>query len=64
VAHAHTIRRAMHESRGRRETNKPWGEVIKEDMAMSRPEAQKQKQTEALLKKRDTGMKKACMSKR
>jgi len=54
----------MHESRGRREENKPWGEVIKEDMAMSRPEAQKQKQTEALLEKRDTGMKKACMSKR
>jgi len=64
VAHGHTIRRAKHESRGRIETNKPWGEVIKEDRAMRRREAQEQKQTEALLKKRVTGMNKTCKSKR
>jgi len=58
VTNTHTIRRAKHESRGRRATKTPWWEMIKEDGAMSRQEAQTQKQTEAVLKERVTGMKK------
>jgi len=58
VTNTHAIRRAKHESRGRRATKLPWGEMIKEDGAMILREAQTQKQREAVLKKRVTGMKK------
>lgn len=56
MAHAHTIIKDKYKSRNRREIKKPLGGMIPEDRERSRLEADQQKRTRALLKKRVPGM--------